>query len=145
MAPRHTRRVAEDCKARQVDRFARMPHSRPGPRGSDRDPRWRRFGAAIFRPPRPLNKVSRPLRGRELSAASRSLMLGVMLGAVLGGFLLMMSRFQMVAVRDMRVMMALGVIVGTYRIRRRSKASRKRLITAKRRPSGTPPPGGLRV
>jgi hypothetical protein len=50
------------------------------------------------------------LRGRELSAASRSLMLGVMLGAVLGGFLLMMSRFQMVAVRDMRVMMALGVI-----------------------------------
>jgi hypothetical protein len=37
-------------------------------------------------------------------------MVGVMLGAVLGGFLLMMSRFQMVAVRDMRMMMALGVL-----------------------------------
>jgi hypothetical protein len=36
--------------------------------------------------------------------------LGVMFGAMFGGFLLMMSRFQMVAVRDVRVVMALGVI-----------------------------------
>ena len=33
-----------------------------------------------------------------------------MFGAMFGGFLLMMGRFQMMAVRDMRVVMALGVI-----------------------------------